>query len=407
MGLKMTERKSVVHEVAPRYQQAKKKEKGRILDEFVETTGYNRKYAIHILSHEGKRYLRKVDANSGWVRLKVTHQGGSRAHSGRKKTYEEPIQGCILKIWRYFDHMCSKLLKAFIVSNIDDLYRSKWLRLDPRCRDQLVSISAATIDRIVSKERSEWRKRKGSCTTRPGSLLRNQIPIRVYFNWEERQPGFFEMDTVSHDGGFPARECCHTLSITDISTGWTELRAVKNNAFRWIIMQLNAMKASIPYPILGLDSDNGSEFMNMPVFRWTGEQHITFTRGRPYRKNDNCFIEERNFHSVRKVIGYHRYEGDEMYEALQDVYHYLCPLRNYFYPCVRLVSKQRIDGKTHKTYDAPETPYSRLLKDPRLAEDQKNMARQYREAYDIIELKKGLDHAIKNLLQLLSNDSRH
>ncbi len=400
MGLKMSERKSVVHEVAPRYRQAGKKEKGKILDEFVETTGYNRKYAIHVLSNEGKWYLRKVDSNSRWVRLETAHRGGTRPHAGRKKTYDEPVQGCILKIWRYFDHMCSKLLKAFITSNIDDLYRSKWLRLDPRCRGQLLDISAATIDRIVSVERSEWRKRKGSCTTRGGSMLRNQIPIRVYFNWDERAPGFFEMDTVSHDGGFPTRECCHTLSITDISTGWTELRAVRNNAFRWIVAQLNDMRISIPYPMLGLDSDNGSEFMNRPVLHWTEEQGIAFTRGRPYRKNDNCFIEERNYHSVRKVIGYHRYEGDEMLGALQDVYRHLCPLRNYFYPCVRLVSKQRVEGKSHKVYDAPETPYARLLKDPRLSEDQKDVARQRREAYDMIELKKGLDHAIRTLLAL-------
>ena len=375
MGLKMRERKSVVHEVAPRYRQAGKKEKGKILDEFVETTGYNCKYAIHVLSNEGKWYLRKMDSNSRWVRLETTHRGGSRSHVGRKKTYDEPVQGCILKIWRYFDHMCSKLLKAFITSNIDDLYRSK------------------------------WRKRKGSCTTRGGSMLRNQIPMRVYFNWDERAPGFFEMDTVSHDGGFPARACCHTLSITDISTGWMELRAVKNNAHRWIITQLDDMRISIPYPILGLDSDNGSEFMNRLVLHWTEEQGITFTRGRSYRKNDNCFIEERNYHSVRKVIGYLRYEGDEMLGALQDVYRHLCPLRNYFYPCVRLVSKQRVDGKNHKVYDAPETPYARLLKDPRLSENQKDVARQHREAYDMRELKKGSDHAIKTLLALSRDDS--
>lgn len=236
-------------------------------------------------------------------------------------------------------------------------------------------------------------------------MLRNQIPIRVYFNWYERAPGFFEMDTVSHDGGFPARECCHTLSITDICTGWTELRAVKNNASRWIVAQLSDMEAGIPYPMLGLDSDNGSEFMNSPVLRWTEERGVSFTRGRPYRKNDNCFVEERNYHSVRKVIGYYRYEGDEMYGILQDVYRHLCPLRNYFYPCVRLVSNQRTDGKNHKVYDAPETPYARMLKDPRLSGEQKHVVRDRRETYDIIELKKGLDHAIRTLLELVRSGS--
>lgn len=404
MGLKMSERKSLVQEVAPRYQQARKKEKGKILDEFVETTGYNRKYAIHILSNEGRVFHRRVSKDSKWVRLKTHHRGGDRSHAGRKKIYDETVQNGILKIWRYFDHMCSKLSKSFIATNIDDLYRSKRLKLDPRSREKLLSISASTIDRIVAKERVAWKKKKGTSTTRPGSMLRNQIPIRVFYNWDERRPGFFEMDTVSHDGGFAVKDCCHTLSITDVCTGWTELRSVKNNAARWILEQLSDMMKTIPYPILGLDSDNGSEFINHPVVRWTSEQEITFTRGRPYRKNDNCFIEQRNYHSVRKVIGYHRYEGEQMGEALQQVYRSLCPLRNYFYPCVRLVSKQRIDGKSRKAYDVPETPYARLLKDPRLSKEQKEIIKEYRNEYDIIELKKDLDRAIRNLFQMIRTD---
>jgi hypothetical protein len=401
MGLKMSERKALVREVAPRYKKAGKKEKGRILDEFVHNSGYNRKYAIHILSNEGKVYKRRIYRGEAAVKLRATYRGGYRKTAGRKPVYDESVQRCVLKIWRYFDHMCSKLLKAFIAHNIDDLYRSKWLRLDPRCRDKLTHISAATIDRIVSKERSKWKQQRGRSTTRPGSLLRNQIPIRVFYTWDQRRPGFFEMDTVSHDGGFATRECCHTLSITDVCVGWTELRSVMNNASRWILQQLDDMRAQIPYTILGVDSDNGSEFINKPVLRWTEEHHISFTRGRPYRKNDNCFIEQQNYHSVRKVIGYGRFEGEQAHHALQEIYRYLCPLRNYFYPCVRLVSKQRIDGKSRKTYDAPETPYDRLMKDPRLTQIQKQHIMKCREAYDMIELKKNLDHAVDTLFNLI------
>lgn len=400
MGLTMSERRSMVREIAKRYQRAKKKEKGNILNEFVELSGYNRKYAIHILANEGKVVWKYKPGDPVGVRMQVSHRGGKRPRAGRKRVYDEAVRNSILKIWRYFDHMCSKLLKVFLVINIDDLYRSKWLRLDPQCRDKLLSISAATIDRMLVAERKEWKKLKGSCRTKPGSMLRNQIPIRVFYNWEERVPGFFEMDTVSHDGGFAVKECCHTLTLTDVSVGWTELRSVMNKAARWITEQLGDMREEIPYPIRGLDGDNGSEFINRPVAAWTISHEIMFTRGRAYHKNDNCFVEQQNFHSVRKIVGYGRFEGEETHRALQEVYRYLCPLRNYFYPCVRLVSKQRIDGKTRKVYDTPQTPYARLLQDPRLSEEQKQHIRAKRQTYDMIDLKKNLDRALKNLLDL-------
>ena len=248
MGLTMSERRSMVRESAKRYQRAKKKEKGNILNEFVELSGYNRKYAIHILANEGKVTWKYKPGDPVGVRMQVSHQGGKRPRAGRKRVYDEAVRNSILKIWRYFDHMCSKLLKVFLVINIDDLYRSKWLRLAPQCRDKLLSISAATIDRMLVAERKEWKKLKGSCRTKPGSMLRNQIPIRVFYNWEERVPGFFEMDTVSHDGGFEVKECCHTLTLTDVSVGWTELRSVMNKAARWITEQLGDMREEIPYP---------------------------------------------------------------------------------------------------------------------------------------------------------------
>jgi hypothetical protein len=400
MGLTMKERKSLVRETAKRYQRAKKKEKGEILNEFEKLTGYNRKYAIHILANEGKVTWKFKPGQPVGVRMQAVHLGGKRQKTGRKRVYDELVRTSILKIWRYFDHMCSKLLKVFMVINIDDLYRSRWLRLDPQCRDKLLSISAATIDRILVHERREWKQLKGSCRTTPGSMLRNQIPIRVFYHWEEKVPGFFEMDTVSHDGGFAVKECCHTLTLTDVSVGWTELRSVMNNAAKWITEQLTDIRNEIPYPMLGLDSDNGKEFINRPVVAWTASNGILFTRGRAYRKNDNCFVEQQNFHSVRKIIGYGRFEGEEVHRALQEVYRYLCPLRNYFYPCVRLVSKQRVDGKTRKAYDAPQTPFFRLLQDPRLTEDQKQQLIAKRQIYDMIELKKNLDRAVKNLLNL-------
>ena len=400
MGLTMNERKSLVRETARRYQRAGKKQKGYILEEFLHSTGYNRKYAIHILANEGKTsWTRRSDEAVG-LRMKASYRGGKRHKAGRKRVYDEALCTSVLKIWRHFDHMCSKLLKEFIKVNIDDLYRSTWLRLDVDHREPLLQISAATIDRMVFRERRQCKLMRGTCGTKPGSMLRNQIPIRVYFDWDERVPGFFEMDTVSHDGGFEAKQCCHTLTITDIGVGWIELASVMNNASRWITEQLDRMRQTIPYPMLGLDSDNGSEFINRPVVAWTTAHTIMFTRGRAYRKNDNCFVERQNFHSVRKMVGYGRYEGQEAHEALQEVYRYLCPLRNYFIPCVRLISKQRIAGKTKKTYDPPQTPYQRLMMDPRLTEQQKNSIAASKQKYDMIDLKRNLDRALQRLLEL-------
>jgi len=207
-------------------------------------------------------------------------------------------------------------------------------------RTLLETVSPATIDRKLKKEKERFRL-KGIRTTKPGTMLKSQIPIRVCFDRDERNPGYFELDTISHCGTRVSGQFCQTLTITDVGSGWTEVCALLNNAHRWVKEEIIKTKENLPFPILGIDSDNGGEFINHQLFDWCIGNNIKFTRGRPYRKNDNCFVEQKNFDVVRKRIGYYRFEGQKALKALAEVYRYLNPLLNYYYPTIRLIAKEK------------------------------------------------------------------
>ncbi len=199
------------------------------------------------------------------------------------------------------------------------LKRHGELTVAPAVRRKLMSISPATIDRVLAPDRKRLQV-KGRSGTKPGSLLKAQIPIRTFAEWDEAEPGFCEIDLVAHDGGNPRGEFCHTLNLTDIATGWTEAAAVKNRAQRWVFEALVDIQARLPFPLRGIDSDNGSEFINDQLFRYCNENEITFTRTRPYRKNDNCFVEQKNWTVVRQSVGYGRFEGEEAVAVLNELY---------------------------------------------------------------------------------------
>jgi hypothetical protein len=229
----------------------------------------------------------------------------------------------------------------------------------------LNSVSPATIDRKLKKAK-ERNRIKGISNTKPGSLLKSQIPVRVCFDRDERKPGYFELDTVSHCGARASGQFCQTLTITDVGSGWTEECALLNNAHRWVKEQIAQTKADLPFPMLGIDSDNGGEFINHQLLDWCVQNGIKFTRARPYRKNDNCFVEQKNGDVVRKTIGYARFEGEDAVNALAEVYCYLNPLLNYWYPTLRLIAKEKLpSGRYKKIYEkGAKTPYQRLLEAP-------------------------------------------
>ncbi len=356
MGLTMKDKKALTQELARRYRRSDRKRKTAILDEFVKTTGYQRKYAIHLLANWGKSKTRIIDGEL--VNL-VVGRPKKRKRVGRV-IYGADVKVAVKELWEFFDYMCGKRLVVLIRMNIEALVRELELSIDKEVKRQLLSISAATIDRILKPER-EKNRFKSRARTRPGSILKHQIPIRTFYPWDERLPGFFELDTVGHDGGSAAGEYCFTLNATDVYSGWVELRALRNRGHRWVMEQVINIRSELPFALKGVDTDNGGEFINKVLLNYCKEHEITFTRGRPYRKNDNCFVEQKNDMAVRRTVGYYRFDTEEEYEALRNVYKHLCPLLNFYYPSVRIIAKERIGSKVKKIYDEPKTPYMFLL----------------------------------------------
>jgi hypothetical protein len=232
----------------------------------------------------------------------------------------------------------------------------------------LVSMSAATIDRRLAPERRKHRG-KGRVATKPGSLLKNQIRVRTWAEWDDTRLGFVEIDLVSHDGGNAAGQFAFTLTVTDVATGWTENRSVPSKSAKCVLAALNDIANALPFPVLGVDSDNGSEFINEYLLQWCKRRKITFTRARPANKNDGCHVEQKNWAVVRTVVGYHRYDTASELLLLNEIWQFQSKLTNYFYPQQKLVSKVRDGAKVSKKYDTAATPFHRVIDHPMMPAD--------------------------------------
>jgi hypothetical protein len=390
----MGEKRALTRETVRRYRTADKTGKQRILDEFTKITGYNRKYAIHILSTWGQEKVRIIDGKP--VKFIVGTPKKPMKRVG-KIIYDELVRESVKKIWETFDYMCGKRLAVLIRTNIEFLSQEEELGIEEGVREKLMRISPATIDRILAPERKKLII-KGRSHTRAGTLLKHQIPIRVFFDWDERKPGFFELDTVAHDGGSSCGEYCFTLDVTDVYSGWVELRALHNRAHRWVKEEIAGIYDTLPYPMKGIDSDNGGEFINHQLWNWCNDHQITFTRGRPYRKNDNCFVEQKNDLAIRRTVGYYRFDTPREYEALREVYRRLCPLLNFYYPSVRIIEKTRIGARVKKIYDKPKTPYARLLESPDIDDSVKEELRKRASNLHIVKQKRLVDKAVAALM---------
>ena len=368
----MSQKKAITRELQNRYQKAKKKEKVMILDEFTQITGYNRCYASQIL---GKRKI------LGYVKIdgeKIKYvQDHHKSRRKRNRYYDQDVLLALKKIWKEADYICSKRLAPFLSEFIPVLEKHKEIKITQEVREKLFSISAATIDRLLADIRKK-QQIKGRSTTKPGSLLKKNIPVRTYSQWDNTKPGFFEVDLVSHDGGLLRGDFIQSLNFTDIATGWDEMIAVKNKAQKWVFAGIKEIRKKISLSMLGFDSDNGSEFINHHLIRYCEEQHITFTRSRPYRKNDSCYIEQKNWSVIRRTVGYGRYDTDKELCILNKLYSYLRLYVNFFQPVRKLVQKERIGSRIKKRYDVAKTPYHRVLSCPDISEEIKmKLERQY------------------------------
>jgi hypothetical protein len=391
----MQEKKALTREVSKRYRQAGKKEKAGMLDELVKITEYNRKYLTHILANWGKTTTVRLGEKA--IKLEGSPRKRKKG-GGRKPVYTEECIRVLRNIWIFFWYRCGKILAPFIREQMQFL--EPRFHITPEVREQLMKVSPATIDRKLSADKKKLTL-KGKSGTRPGKLLKKQIPVRTYYADADKKPGFFEIDTVHHCGASDSGEFCLTLSATDVYSGWVELRPLLNKAHKWVLETLPNIKSSLPFPLQGIDSDNGSEFINAAMVKWCSAEHIQFTRSRPYRKNDNCFVEQKNNSCVRNFVGYDRFSSAAERDALAAVYRPLCLLLNYFMPTQKLISKTRVGSKIKKVYDTKiVSPFQRLMVSPNVSDDAKaELAARYR-LYNPVVLQQEVHDAVDALMSL-------
>lgn len=332
-------RRELLVQVVPRYREASRTQKKLILDEFIASTGYARKYAIRLLSHP---------VQGPEIPIKRT----------RKRQYGSDLQEALRISWAATNYIGSKRLAPFLTELVPVLERYGYLKLTPEVRNQLCSISPATIDRILRPLKKA--APKGMTTTKSGLLLKKQVPVRTFADWDETGPGFFEGDLVAHCGCSTEGAYLNTLVLTDIATGWVECLPLLYRSQHTVIASLDSARSVMPFPMLGLDTDNGSEFLNEKLLAYCKREQITFTRGRAYKKNDQCFVEQKNGVVVRQLVGYDRFEGEQAWRQLGELYRAVRLYVNFFQPSMKLHEKHRTGAKVQKIYYPAKTPYQRL-----------------------------------------------
>lgn len=349
MGLTLAQRRAITETTATRYQVADKRTKGVILDELCANTGWHRNHARKALTAA--------------LRPKIL-----TPRSPRPVKYGPEVIAALTVCWTVLGMPAGKRLAPMLTELVAVLRHFRELVISDQTAALLVSMSAATIDRRLAEERASCTIR-GRVGTKPGSLLKSQIPVRTWAEWDDAVPGFVEIDTVFHDGGNRGGGHTFTLTVTDIATGWTENRSLPDRTAKHILAALNHIAAAMPFPILGVDSDNGSEFINEDLLRWCKDRHITFTRSRPGNKNDGCHVEQKNWAVVRTVVGYYRYDTASELLLLNEIWHLQSLLTNYFHPQQKLVSKVRKGAKVSRKHDKATTPFHRAADHPSMTVD--------------------------------------
>ena len=350
--------KEYIGAIRERYRKASKEEKGKILDEFTQVTHMHRKAAIRLLNR--------------------VFESANKKKRGRKRKYGTIVIDSLKTIWEASDRLCSKRLKPFIPEILVVLRSHGEAHINADTQTQLCEMSPATIDRQLRPYRKAS-GRRGFTTTRPGNLLKSMIPVRTFTDWQENKPGFLEIDLVAHCGEIAEGFYLNTLCAVDVWSGWTECRPVWGKWQERVRQCVHQLRQRFPFPVLGIDSDNGGEFINQVFYKYCRDEKITFTRSRSYKKNDSCHVEQKNGNVVRRIVGYDRYATKAAYEYLDRLYNCVRLYTNFFQPTMKLINKSRHGAKVHKVYEAAQTPYQRLLKAGALVEAKKaELAATYR-----------------------------
>lgn len=343
MGVRQTSKHELVTALRERYWAGSRSERSQLLDTVVEATGYHRKYAVCLLRHG------------------VPVRRPSLIRRGRPSTYSPAVIAALTVAAEATGWICGKRLAPFLTELVPALEQEGALHLSAEDRSSLLELSAATIDRRLARARRDAKPPFGLGTTKPGSLLKRQIPIKTYTPWDEQDTGFCEIDLVAHCGTTTAGRYVNTLDVTDVATGWTECVAVATKDQECVRAALEEARGRLPFSLKGIDSDNGAEFINGHLLRYCTQEHLTFTRCRAYHKDDQAHVEQKNWSVVRQLIGYDRYEGQAASDQLNRIYALLHVYINGYLPVMKLIGKEREGAKVHKHYDQAKTPYRRAL----------------------------------------------
>jgi len=343
MAITAATRRELTDAVMERYQAASAGERSRILDEFVALTGFHRKHAIRVLNT-------KED----------TPKTSTAIARARPRLYDEAVRQAVVVLWEASDRVCGKRLRPLIPILVAALEKHGHMKLDDAVRSRVLTASASTLDRVLREPRAAASGRKRRRRPAAGGV-RQSVPIRTFADWKEPVPGFLEVDLVAHCGESAAGSFANTLVLTDIASGWTECVALIVRESSLVVDALERLRGTMPFPLRGIDTDNGSEFVNEVLLTYCTEHKIEFTRSRPYRKNDQAWVEQKNGAIVRRMVGYGRLEGIAAGHALARLYSASRLFVNFFQPSFKLAEKKRTGARVSKRYHAPETPAARLL----------------------------------------------
>jgi hypothetical protein len=364
-----------------RYVRASKVQRGVLLSAFCDATGYNRRYAMSVL--RGRERRRR------------------QTPRGRQPTYGTDFTDAVRLLWEATCYVCAERLQPFAAELADILVRHQQLEVSAEVWAQLEAASLSTFERHLRQLRVELRGRRRIQGGRPGAVLRREIPVLVG-DWKKLdRPGYVEVDLVSHCGPYEPGEWAYTLTVTDISTGWTELTAVMGKGQAGVLSALDQTRERLPFVLRGIHTDNGSEFLNEHLVRYCGGRHIAFTRGRPNYKNDNPHVEQKNGNLVRRFAGYHRFDTPVLLGWLADLYTELGPFANLFLPVMKLVGREQVNGRTRKLYDRPATPLQRVLASGASSPDRLAPAIRLYAELSPLTIKRDIDRHIAALPQLL------
>jgi hypothetical protein len=365
-------KRELLAQTAPRYGAASPRQKRTILDEFVAATGYARKYAIRLLGQPV-------------VPVAV------RIARPRARTYGPEVVEALTVAWAAANYVCAKRLVPFLPELVASLERHGHLTLSAEVRTQVLALTPATADRLLRPVRQRARPR-GIGTTKAGTLLKHKVPVRTFAEWDDVRPGFLEADAVAHCGPRAEGAYLSSLVLTDVATGWTECLPLLHHGHADVLRALDQAHGLLPFPLSGLDTDNGSEFLNYPVLAYCERSEISFTRGRAYRKNDQCYVEQKNGSIVRQMVGYDRFEGELAYHQLAQLYRALRLYVNFFQPSLKLVLKRREGSQVSRRYDRAQTPLQRLLAAEILDETARTRLVALFEALDPVQVLQQLQH---------------